>query len=242
MAHTSPRAAFPLPLVEGIYSLKSTLIQQKGKIFMKDGFVFYQSFYDAITKLDEKDQLPLFKKVISFGLTGEIPENLSVIESVVLTLVEPTISANNAKYKKSVSNGKLDGHQKKEKNLKVFEVFNNENPKKNTKNLTVAEAVTEAEEETVTVTVTETVSQKTQNDENLENFLKEEKKEKKEKKSQNSANKGNLDPYTNPIRDFFNETVKEVYGQNKLLSASSCDPEPRSKPIPFPTPYRTGTG
>jgi hypothetical protein len=67
------------------------------------------------------------------------------------------------------------------------------------------------------------VSQKTQNDENLENFLKEEKKEKKEKKSQNSANKGSLDPYTNPIRDFFNETVKEVYGQNKLLSASSCD-------------------
>lgn len=75
---------------------------------MRDSFVFYNSYYEAISELDEKTQLQIFKAVCEYALNGNTPE-LTGIPKAVFALIKPTIDANEKRY----NNGKKGGRPKK---------------------------------------------------------------------------------------------------------------------------------
>ena len=91
---------------------------------MRESFVFFRSFFEAIEEIDEKKQLKLYKSIANFALNGEYPTDLKGIEKAIFALIEPQISASNKRYevsKKCGEFGKLGGRPKKEKTLKGFE-------------------------------------------------------------------------------------------------------------------------
>ena len=75
----------------------------------RDGFVFYNSFYSAITTLEDDQQLVLFKAVSEYALHGIEPEISGPAQGIFM-LIKPQIDANNRKYE----NGKKGGRPKTE--------------------------------------------------------------------------------------------------------------------------------
>lgn len=71
---------------------------------MRDGFVFYSSFYDAISDLGLQQQAKIYNAICRYALLGEEP-NLSGALSTVFKLIKPQIDANNKRYE----NGKKGG-------------------------------------------------------------------------------------------------------------------------------------
>lgn len=82
----------------------------------RDGFYFYRSFWDAVNQLPAKDQLPILKAVILFGLDGAEPDKLSQTQNAFFLLIRPVL----AKSRNKAANGKKGGSKKKA-NLKQNE-------------------------------------------------------------------------------------------------------------------------
>ena len=103
---------------------------------MRDSFVFYASFYDAISNLPGDTQLEVYNAVCKYALLGELPE-LSPIAKAMFTVMRPVMDAASARYEASVANGKKGGRPKKENlekpsnNLKGLETENLEKPSPN---------------------------------------------------------------------------------------------------------------
>lgn len=58
---------------------------------------FYASFWDAINNLGKKDQLPVFRAVVSYGLTGTHEENLTVSQNAFFSLMKPVLDSSRRK-------------------------------------------------------------------------------------------------------------------------------------------------
>ena len=86
-------------------------INQDTTCYKPDSFVFYKSFYDAISLLPEKQQLGAFKAIFEFAFyNNEII--LTNTQSAILSLIKPQIKANIQKRengKKGAEYGKLGG-------------------------------------------------------------------------------------------------------------------------------------
>ena len=80
---------------------------------MKDSFVFYKSFFDAIEELPEEHQLEAYRSIMMLALFG-IDEKPSGLASIVYIMAKPQIEANYEKYE----NGKKGGAPKGNKNAK----------------------------------------------------------------------------------------------------------------------------
>jgi hypothetical protein len=100
---------------------------------MKDSFVFYASFYEAISNLPGETQLEVYNAICKYALLGELPE-LSPIAKAMFTVMRPVMDAASARYEASVANGKKGGRPKKKNlekpsnNLKGLETGNLEKP------------------------------------------------------------------------------------------------------------------
>jgi hypothetical protein len=96
---------------------------------MRDSFVFYASFYEAISNLPGETQLEVYNALCKYALLGELPE-ASPIAKAMLTVMRPAVDAASARYEASVANGKKGGRPKKENlekpspNLKGLETEN----------------------------------------------------------------------------------------------------------------------
>lgn len=75
---------------------------------MRESFVFYSSYYEALAEFDETIQLHLFKAICEYALYEKIPE-LSGTEKALFTLIKPTVDSNEKRY----NNGKKGGRPKK---------------------------------------------------------------------------------------------------------------------------------
>ena len=75
----------------------------------RDGFLFYRSFYDAVNSLPAKDQLPILKAIILFGLDGIEPDKLTPTQKAFFLLVRPVL----AKSRNKAANGKKGGSKTK---------------------------------------------------------------------------------------------------------------------------------
>lgn len=103
----------------------------------KDGFIFYRSFFESISALDDSMQLEVYQALVDYGLNGVMRDDLSPITKALLTAMIPTIDNANKRYIASVENGKKGGRPKKSKEVKFEEiepdVENLEKPNQNLK-------------------------------------------------------------------------------------------------------------
>ncbi|MCD8302574.1 MAG: DUF6291 domain-containing protein [Prevotellaceae bacterium] len=79
---------------------------------VRDGFIFYRSFYEAIRDLPRDIQGEICTAIMEYGLNGIETDNLKSVARSVFTLVKPQIDANNKKYE----NGKKGGAPKGSRN------------------------------------------------------------------------------------------------------------------------------
>ena len=101
---------------------------------MRDGIVFYKSFYESISELPEENALNIYNAIFKYAFFDEEPELLG-IEKAIFTIIKPQIDANNKKYE----NGKKGGRPAKKAMDKEIENnrlseektngFENEKPK-----------------------------------------------------------------------------------------------------------------
>lgn len=90
---------------------------------MKESFIFYRSFYDAIEELDDKKRLKMYDSIVKLALKNEENEKLSGICKQLFILIKPQITANNKRYE----DGRKGGRPKKEKTSGFFSKKPNEN-------------------------------------------------------------------------------------------------------------------
>ena len=163
---------------------------------MKESFVFYASFLEAIEELDDDTQLKIFKAISNFALKNEEPQNITGVAKAIFALIKPQIIANNKRYE----DGKKGGRPKKE-NIKTSG-FENKKPVvlKNEENKKPNENVNANVNENVNVNENENVS-----------FLEKKQPEEKQKKS---------DPFIdNPIVEKFKSEHERILGNKPYLTA-----------------------
>ena len=77
---------------------------------MRDGFVFYRSFFESFEDLSKKDKLILFDALCNYALNDIEPE-LTGVPAAIFKLLKPQVDANNRRYE----NGKKGGRPKETK-------------------------------------------------------------------------------------------------------------------------------
>ena len=81
---------------------------------VRDSFVILKNWANAIEVLPEEYQLETYKALMSYGLTGQMPENVSAITKALLISFSVSMENNITRYNASVENGKKGGRPKKE--------------------------------------------------------------------------------------------------------------------------------
>lgn len=71
---------------------------------MRDGFVFYRSFREAVRELPEEERLKCYEVILDYALDEVVPNEVG-ISSAIFKLIKPQIDANNKRYE----NGKKGG-------------------------------------------------------------------------------------------------------------------------------------
>lgn len=74
---------------------------------MRESFVFYQSFYEAIEDLEPEDQLKAYKYITEYALTGTEPTEKGAARAV-FRMAKAQIDANTVRYE----NGRRGGRKK----------------------------------------------------------------------------------------------------------------------------------
>lgn len=77
---------------------------------MRNSFVFYGSWWEAIKNLPRDVQGDVLTAIIEYGLSRETTEQLKPIAKAMLAMVKPQIDANNQRFE----NGKRGGRKKTE--------------------------------------------------------------------------------------------------------------------------------
>ena len=89
---------------------------------MRNSFIFYRSFYEAIADLPEANQLELYRAIFELSLNENEPK-LTGISKTVFTLIRPQIVANNQRFKNGIK-------AKVKRNVSEIEANNKQNQSK----------------------------------------------------------------------------------------------------------------
>lgn len=73
----------------------------------RDSFIFYRSFFEAVSNLNKRDQTTVLLALCDYALNGVEPE-LSGVPSSMFLLIRPNLDANQRRYE----NGKRGGRRK----------------------------------------------------------------------------------------------------------------------------------
>lgn len=95
---------------------------------MRESFIFYKSFYEALEGMDKESQADCLMALAKYALTGETGEMKPVVK-MFLMMAKPQIDANNKRFENGCKGGefgKLGGRPRK---TPVEEKEENENPK-----------------------------------------------------------------------------------------------------------------
>ena len=71
----------------------------------KESFVFYRSFFEALSDLKDKERLALYDAICELAL-NENDTKLKGIAKTMFTLIKPQILSNTEKYKNGKKRGK----------------------------------------------------------------------------------------------------------------------------------------
>ena len=75
----------------------------------RDSFIFYRSYYEAMSGLKDRDKLQLFKAISELSLNNNEIELTGICKNIFVA-IKPQILANSERYE----NGKKGGRPKKE--------------------------------------------------------------------------------------------------------------------------------
>ena len=81
----------------------------------RDSFIFYRSFYEAISDLSTKGQLEVYQAIASYSLNFQEKE-LSGLPKTIFKLIKPQLNANNKRFlngTQGADHGKKGGRPKK---------------------------------------------------------------------------------------------------------------------------------
>lgn len=78
---------------------------------MRDSFVFYRSFYEAIRELPRDIQGEIYTAIMEYGLYGKETENLKPVARSIFLLVKPQIDANNVRFVNGSQGGAPKGNR-----------------------------------------------------------------------------------------------------------------------------------
>lgn len=93
----------------------------------RDSFIFYRSFYEAISELPKENQADSYNAIMRYALDQEEIE-LTRISKAIFSLVKPQLDANYKKYENGKQKkSKTEAKQKQTKSKKVTNVNENEN-------------------------------------------------------------------------------------------------------------------
>ena len=95
----------------------------------RDSFIFYRSFYEAISQLGERDRLAVYEALCRYALDGS-STNAEGVTGAMLSLMRPQIDANNERY----LNGKKGGRPKTKVKPKQNQTEPTHNPDGNADN------------------------------------------------------------------------------------------------------------
>jgi len=76
----------------------------------RNWFIFYYSFWEAISELPDENQLELYKAISNYSFNFEEP-NFSWINKTVWILIKPQLEANNRRYENSKKWGAPKGNK-----------------------------------------------------------------------------------------------------------------------------------
>lgn len=79
----------------------------------RDSFVFYRSFYEALSLMPPEVQAEVYPALVEYALNGKEPKGLSDIAQGVFILVKPNIDASIARKENGKKFGKLGGRPTK---------------------------------------------------------------------------------------------------------------------------------
>lgn len=79
---------------------------------MRNSFIFYSSYYDAISELPDDEQGLIYKTIVDYAIAKKAPQNLTPACRMCFKLIKPTIDAALSRYDASVENGKKGGAPK----------------------------------------------------------------------------------------------------------------------------------
>lgn len=84
---------------------------------MRDSIVFYRSFYESLTKIQDSEiKLEVYEAITRYAFFDETPTFKNPVSDALWTLIKPQIDANNKRYedgKKGAEYGKLGGRPRK---------------------------------------------------------------------------------------------------------------------------------
>ena len=97
---------------------------------MRDSFVFYKSFLDALSCFPDKVQLQLFRAITSYAL-DDVDPNLTGTAKGVWALIKPQIDVNNIRYINGCKGGLKKGQGKGNQNARKKQPKTNQKRTKN---------------------------------------------------------------------------------------------------------------
>ena len=81
---------------------------------MRDGFVFYRSFFECFSDLSKKDKLILFDALCNYAL-NDIEPDLVGTPAAIFKLLKPQVDANNRRYENGCKGGRPKKTEEKPK-------------------------------------------------------------------------------------------------------------------------------
>ena len=101
---------------------------------MRDSFIFYRSFYEAIKDLPRDIQGEIYTAIMEYSLYGKETDNLKPVARSIFTLIKPQIDVNNKRFDNGCKGGRPLKKETKEEpsnNQKETKEETKEEPNKN---------------------------------------------------------------------------------------------------------------
>lgn len=87
------------------------------KMEKRNSFIFYDSFYNAISKIDNyKLKLEAYNMIFDYAFNKKEPESNNAIIKMIFNLVKPLIDYSDKRHIANIENGKKGGAPKGNKN------------------------------------------------------------------------------------------------------------------------------
>ena len=88
---------------------------------LRASFIFYSSYYEAISELPEEEQGLIYKAIIDYAIAKKEPQTLTPAGKMCFKLIRPTIDAALKRYDASVQNGRSGGRPRSQNQDKPSE-------------------------------------------------------------------------------------------------------------------------